>query len=109
HKVNPYLAYNGMARRSLPPLPAATERVIVLEKEEQLTPQLAALLPEMEIVGVDSVEALEAECAQMLPLVVLLNDAQVMEDKTFGRRLRNLSERTPVVSCYLPGMEEARA
>lgn len=109
HRVNPYLAYNGMTRRSLPPLPAAIERVLVVEKEGTLTPQLAALLPEMDIVGVESVEALEAECTHTPPFAVLLNDASVMEDKTFGRRLHKVSERTPIISCYLPGLEEARS
>lgn len=104
---NPYSTYLGDERRSLPQLPTTKDRLIVLESEHNLGQHLAALLPEAEVITIDDVRALTDEIHQNPPTAVIINDEGAMDDVRFSRRLLNLPDRTPILSCYVPGHKEA--
>ncbi|MCE7988276.1 MAG: hybrid sensor histidine kinase/response regulator [Caldilinea sp. CFX5] len=105
--INPYSTYREDAPRTLPPLPPAKEAILVLEEPPTISRQLAPLLEQAEVIPVADLAALTAATAAAPPALVLINRADVMADQRFGRRLAALPQRTPVVSCYLPGKEEA--
>ena len=105
--INPYSTYREEGPRTLPPLPPAKERILVLEEPPTLSRQLEPLLEQAEVIPVADLDALTAASGSAPPALVLINRADVMADQRFGRRLATLPQRTPVVSCYLPGKEEA--
>jgi signal transduction histidine kinase/CheY-like chemotaxis protein len=107
--LNPYLPYDQTPRRPLPALPPVKERILVLEKSQVLSPQLSLLLPDVEILPVADVQALADATAAIPPALVVINDAGAMNEKNFSRRLLNLPERMPILSCYLPARAEALA
>lgn len=105
--INPYAPLHDGHRRSLPRGPAPKERILVLERHDTLHRQLHALLDWAEVVHVQNVEDIGRGNRITTPAVVVVNDAGAMQDKAFSRKLSNLPERTPIISCYLPGDEEA--
>lgn len=105
--LNPYSVYSEGERRTLPPLPAATDRILVLEATAELAPQLEPFLEEVEVIPVADVDALQAASRATAPALVLVNHAAAMSDQGFGRQLAGLPQRTPIISCYLPGKAEA--
>jgi signal transduction histidine kinase len=107
HRENPYSTYLGDERRSLPALPTPKDRLIVLEREVSLSRHFSALLPEAEVIMVDDVRKLSDEARQNPPAAVIINDPGAMDDASFSRKLLNLPERTPILSCYVPGHREA--
>lgn len=108
-RVNPYSAYSGDARRALPVLPSAKARIVVLEHNGVIGQQLAGYLAGMEVNTTATLEALAAACRARPPAAILINDASAMDDRAFSRQLINVPDRTPILSCYLPGKEEACA
>ncbi len=105
--INPYSTYREDVPRTLPPLPPAKERILVLEAPPTVSRQLEPLLEQAEVISVADLDALTVAASATPPALVLINRADVMADQRFGRRLAALPQRTPVVSCYLPGKEEA--
>ncbi len=104
---NPYSTYMAGERRPLPALPAPKQRLLVLERENNLGNHLAALLPATEVTMVNEVRKLSEETRRHPPAAVIINDAGAMNDAGFSRHLLNLPERTPIFSCYVPGHNEA--
>ncbi|MEZ4683189.1 MAG: ATP-binding protein [Caldilineaceae bacterium] len=105
--INPYSVYTEGERRTLPSLPAATERILVLEATEDLAHQLEPFLEEVEVVPVADVDELKTASQATPPAMVLVNHAAAMADQRFGQLLPELPQRTPIISCYLPGKAEA--
>jgi signal transduction histidine kinase len=106
-RESPYSTYLGDERRSLPALPVPKDRLIVLEREVSLSRHFSALLPEAEVIMVDDVRKLSEEAHQNPPTAVIINDPGAMDDISFSRQLLHLPERTPILSCYVPGHREA--
>lgn len=104
---NPYSTYVEGERRPLPVPPAPRARLLVLEGETNIGPQLGTLLPECEAVVVNDAQSLAEEVRRYPPTAVIINDAGAMDDVQFSRRLLELPERTPIFSCYVPGYREA--
>lgn len=105
--VNPYSRFAGEPRRALTSLPSPKDQIVVLSRRETLSQQLAGLLPDLDVMAVPTIHALSGACSPTPPSAVVINDVDAMNDKTFSHRLTGLPQRTPILSFYLPGKEEA--
>lgn len=105
--VNPYTAYEPTVHPPASPLPKPKPRAIVVDEGHVLHHQAEVYLQNMEVKRVTSLEALNVEIQQMPPHLVIVNNHQVMEGGKSLRALFQLPPRTPIVSCYVPGLREA--
>ena len=105
--VHEYSSYIEGERRSLPLLPTPKQRLLVFERQHDLGEEACKYLEETDIVSVHSAAELTAECATIPPAAILINDASAMNDQNFSRQFANLPTRTPIISCYIPGRQEA--
>ena len=105
--INPedQMGYRVRTRRSLAPVPVLTERFVLIDQEQTLQRLLGRYLPaaEVEITAdaASAVEALRRSPAQAL--VVNAPPFAQMPPDTPG----NLPFGTPVITCWLPGEQEA--
>jgi signal transduction histidine kinase/CheY-like chemotaxis protein len=104
--VNPYTTHEPRIRRRVR-LPKPKPRLLIMERDGVLDHQARALFEDVEIIKVENLEELRAELKENPPEVLLVNDAGIMEDRGLIRRMLDLSDRTVVVSCYIPGKAEA--
>lgn len=105
--LNPYRTAELRQHAPLPKLPGLRDRYVILEQEEMLRRHFAALLPEAEVIRVESLDQLQAQIAELHPTALVINDIDAMEDKRYSHRFQSLPERMPIVSCYVPGRKEA--
>jgi signal transduction histidine kinase/CheY-like chemotaxis protein len=105
--INEYSTYQEGERRALPALPAAKPRLVVFEQQHDLCDAAGQYLDDSEIALVHSAAELEEECARLPPAAILINNASAMEDRTFSHHLGKLPHRIPIISCYVPGRQEA--
>ncbi len=105
--VHDYSSYIEGERRSLPLLPTPKQRLLVFERQHELGEEARKYLEETDIVSVHSAAELTAECATIPPAAILINDASAMNDQNFSHQFANLPTRTPIISCYIPGRQEA--
>lgn len=106
--INVYAAREVRPHTPLPTLPQPKERILLLSQEEELRSQIEAMVDTLDVKIVETLEEVEAEFANTIPSALLINEARVMHDPGLVRRsLANLPPRLPVVSCYLPGRQEA--
>jgi signal transduction histidine kinase/CheY-like chemotaxis protein len=104
---NPYLPYTPRTRRPVVELTQPPAQIMVLDRAGLLHHHLASHLDGVEIVRVQTVDDLKNGLAAVTPSAILINDAQVMADWRLIRRTLRLPPRTPVISCYVPGLQEA--
>ena len=105
--VNPFQVYEPPMQERMPPPPKPRPRVVVLEEANMLHHQTQVYLQDAEVEWVTSLDALSAEVQRTPPQLVIINDHQVMEGGDSVRTLLKLPPRTPIVSCYVPGLREA--
>lgn len=104
---NQYTPYLPRTRRPVIEISKPPTQIVILEQGDTLRRQVAMHLGEVDVVGIQTVEALSAALTTLTPSVILVNDTEVMEDWRLIRRLLPLPARTPVISCYAPGLPEA--
>lgn len=104
--VNPYTMYESTVHTP-PPLPKPKPRAIVVDEGHVLHRQAEVYLQHMEVKHVTSLDTLNTEVQQAPPQLVIVNDHQVMEGGKSVRTLFQLPPRTPIISCYVPGLREA--
>lgn len=104
---NQYAPYAPRTRRPVIEIGRPPAQIVVLEQGDTLQRQVSTHLSEVETVGVRTVAELSQLLTTTAPSLILVNDAQVMEDWRLIRRLLPLPARTPVISCFAPGLPEA--
>lgn len=105
--VNPYAVHEPRARPRVATLPQPTPHILIMEREDVLRRQVQAYLGDARVKSVSNLEELREEMLAEPPQVVLINDQQVMENRGLIQGLATLPERAPIVSCYVPGKQEA--
>ncbi len=105
--VNPYATHEPRARPLVVELPRPQPHVLVMEREDVLRHPISVYLGDARVKSVRSIEELKVEIASDPPQVLLINDPQVMENRGLIQTAIELPNRTPVVSCYVPGKHEA--
>jgi len=104
---SPYLGYEARTRPSRAPKPELVPRFVVLERGDALQRLLDRYLDGAEVISVHSMEetsqALERSPAQAL----IVNDASLEQALTPSPLLAELSHNTPVVTCCVPGKDDA--
>jgi signal transduction histidine kinase/CheY-like chemotaxis protein len=105
--INPHIVYEPRTRQLVAELPTARPRILVLEQEEMLSHQVSVYLGDVQVTTVRTLEELKDEVGSNPPEVLLINDSQVMDNKDSIRTMLHLPERTPIISCYIPGIREA--
>lgn len=89
-------------------VPRPRERLLLYTREAALRDQIQTLFEDVEVVSVNSTSDVRAQIEDTVPSALLINEARVMNDHGFTRRaFPDLPSRVPVVSCYLPGKQEA--
>jgi signal transduction histidine kinase/CheY-like chemotaxis protein len=105
---NPYLSHEPHTPLTLPELPPPRDRLLLLTQEEELHRQTQAMLENLEVIKVGSLEELTEQVSQAVPSALLINEARVMNDRSFVRHnFPHLPERMPIITCHLPGKREA--
>jgi signal transduction histidine kinase/CheY-like chemotaxis protein len=105
---NPYLSHEPHAPLPIPSLPPPRDRILVLTHEEEVRNQIQALFDQAEIVSVQNEADVETQVRNAVPGALLINEARVMSDRGFVQRtFPNLPARLPIISCHLPGKQEA--
>lgn len=107
HWLNPYSTFVERTRPFVAPLPRARPQILVLDPTASLRHQISRYLGDVDIVSVATLAQLETALTTTLPNLILVNDNQVMADWHLIRRNIRLPNRIPVVSCYVPGLQEA--
>ena len=110
--VNTYASHEPRPHIPLPELPQPKNRLLLLTQEEELCQQLQTLLDAgptpFEVVNVADPAHLESAIKETAPAALLINEARVMNDRNFVRRhFDQLPLRLPIISCHLPGKQEA--
>jgi nitrogen-specific signal transduction histidine kinase/CheY-like chemotaxis protein len=105
--INHYTNYEPPNRPRLASLPKPRQRVLVMEEEDVLSHQTEVYLQDAEVTRVASLADLMAKAEQIVPHLVIINDAQIMAEQGTVRALLKLPSRTPIISCYVPGVREA--
>ncbi len=105
--VNVYSAQDPHQKLSSESLPQTKKRLVILDPTQLLSRRLQAEWPEADIIVTKDLETLRAEVAQWQPDILLVNDIRVMQDRHFIRHALTLPDRLPILSCYIPGREEA--
>ncbi len=104
---SPYWHYEKRTRRPVAPAPVVRPRLVVLEQGDCLQRLLSRYLDHVEVVAVDSPEALSRELASTPAQAVLANGAVAGEA---WRRLREsapLLHGIPLITCSVPEVATA--
>ena len=106
---NPYesFEYRIRTRRSKAPALAVVPRFVVLEQEGVLQRLLGRYLNDVEVVSVQDVEQVLCELNRSPAQALIVNAPSLREGPIPMERLANLPYGTPLVACWVPGMDEA--
>jgi signal transduction histidine kinase/CheY-like chemotaxis protein len=105
--TNEYASHEARPRPFAAELPPSQPRILVFEPETLLQHQLEAYLNNVQITGSRNTQELQAQIRQALPDLLVVNDVRVTQNKAFARNLVDLPKQIPIVSCYVPGKQEA--
>ena len=99
------LGYRLRTRRSLAPVPMLTERFVVVDPEQTLRRLFAHYLPDVEVEVVPNVSG-AVEALRRSPAQAMIVNAALLATVP-PMALGSLPFGTPVITCWLPGEQEA--
>ena len=104
---NPYFQYDQRTRLANLPKPEFTPRYVLVESEDSLRRLFSRYADNVEVVTVKHVEEAVSEVRRSPAQALIFNDPGHLEDAETQAKLGGLPFGTPVISCWLPGKEEA--
>jgi signal transduction histidine kinase/CheY-like chemotaxis protein len=104
---SPYFEYEQRTHLANLPAPVARPRYVVVENEDNLQRLLTRYADNVEVVGVKRIEEAVTEACRSPAKAVILNQTVDLQDGELQEQLLGLPFGTPVISCWLPGREEA--
>ena len=106
---NPYdgIEYRMRTRRSRAPAPETTPRYVVLEEGQTLHRILNRYATDAEVVGVQNADEALAELDASPARALVINTPPHGDGTGPGATLDSLPYGTPVVTCWVPGQDEA--
>jgi signal transduction histidine kinase/CheY-like chemotaxis protein len=106
-RVIPSWEYRVRTRRSRAPIPTVVPRFVVLEEGQTLHRMLSRYADDIEVVSVQNVEEAVRELSRSPARACVVNTPSSEEVLALTDQLTNSSYDTPVVSCWVPGVDEA--
>ena len=106
--INPYDAYEPRTRRSKAPVPEFRPRYIILESGNVLLRYFQRYLDDVEVVPTGSVEEVLIYLQKSPAQAIIINTPDHQDHACeVERMLRFNSLNTPVISCWVPGSDDA--
>ena len=104
---NPYYQYEPRSRPSRVSPPEIQARYVLLEEEDTLQKYLRRYMEGVELVSVKSLDAAIAELHRSPAQGLIYNTPQAKGITPIETRLGEMPYGTPVITCWVPGREEA--
>ncbi len=104
---NPYTTYEPRTHLANLPAPQVNPRYVLVENEDNFQHLFTRYADNVEVVGVKRVEEAISEARRSPAKALLLNQPVDPQDPDLQAQLNGLPFGTPVISCWLPGREEA--
>ena len=104
---SPYFEYEPRTHLANLPAPEVKPRYVLVESEDNLRRLFTRYADSVEVVGVRHVEEGVTEVCRSPARALVLNTSANLDSPEMQQRLAGLPFGTPVVSCWLPGKEEA--
>jgi CheY-like chemotaxis protein len=104
---NPYFQYEAPSQPANLPAPVFKRRYVLVENEDNLHRLLNRYVENLEVVGVRRIEEGIREVRHSPSQALILNTPASLDDPALQESLGRLPFGTPVISCWLPGREEA--
>lgn len=104
---SPYSEYNPRTRAANLPAPIAAPRFVLVEDEDSLQRLFTRYMDAVDLAAVRSLEDAIAETQRSPARALVLNTPGGLEETAVQESLGRLPFGTPVISCWLPGREEA--
>lgn len=104
---SPYHQYEARARRSKAPAPIVPPRFVLLEKGETLLKLFSRYMGDIECISVQEIEEALGELRRSPAQALVVNAPSFEETAGPMDQLTNLPYGTPVVTCWVPGEDEA--
>jgi CheY-like chemotaxis protein/anti-sigma regulatory factor (Ser/Thr protein kinase) len=101
---SPYQEYTPRQRANLAPRPQYTPRFIVVDSEHTIQQLFERYLDSVEVMSVSSMAEAERQLEHVAAQVLVINTPSNEEDYLTNAKL---PAALPVVSCWIPGREEA--
>jgi len=99
--------YRVRTRRSKAPAPVVNPRFVLLEKGKTLQRLFSRYADNVEIVSVQSLEEAIHELRRSPAQAFIVNLSPLEDASTIMEQLANLPYSTPVMTCWVPGEDEA--
>ena len=104
---NPYYQYEPRSRPSRVSAPEIQARFVLLEEEDTLQKYLRRYMEGIELVSVNNVDEAIAELHRSPAQGLIYNTPHAKGATPIEPRLGELPYGTPVITCWVPGREEA--
>jgi signal transduction histidine kinase/CheY-like chemotaxis protein len=104
---NPYYQYEARSRPSRVSAPEVKARFVLLEEEDTLQKYLRRYMEDVDLVGVKNVNDAIVELRRSPAQGLIYNTPQARSGSLLAGRLSELPYGTPVITCWVPGREEA--
>lgn len=104
---NPYFQYEPRTRPANLPAPEVNKRFVLVEAENNLQRLFTRYIENVKVVSVRRIEEAIKEVRRSPVQALVLNQPNDLQDPGLQSQLSSLPFATPVISCWLPGREEA--
>jgi signal transduction histidine kinase/CheY-like chemotaxis protein len=104
---NPFYQYEAHPRTAKAESPTPLSRYVILESEETLQRLVTRYMDGVEVTNVHSVQDALTETKRSPAQVLILNTPSVHNGDPLAGRIHEMPFGTPVITCWVPGKEEA--
>jgi len=104
---SPYLEYDPRTHLANLPAPVVRPRYVLVESEDNLQRLFTRYADNVEVVSMKRIEEAVSEVRQSPAQALILNQQVDLQDPEIKAHLDGLPFGTPVISCWMPGREEA--
>ena len=104
---SPYFEYDQRTRPANLPAPEFRPRYVLVESEDSLQRLFTRYADNVEVVCMKRIEDAVNEVRRSPAEALILNQPGDLQDPVLKSHLDNLPFGTPVISCWMPGREEA--
>ena len=104
---SPYFEYDPRTHLANLPAPVVRPRYVLVESEDNLQRLFTRYADNVEVVSMKRIEEAVSEVRQSPAQALILNQQVDLQDPEIKAHLDGLPFGTPVISCWMPGREEA--
>ena len=104
---SPYFEYDPRTHPANLPAPVVRPRYVLVESEDNLQRLFTRYADNVEVVSMKRIEEAVSEVRQSPAQALILNQQVDLQDPEIKAHLDGLPFGTPVISCWMPGREEA--